>query len=82
MQSLYIFTQEPWFTLSPEVANLLTHYQGGSIGFTIKPFKGFPNKLLVAARFPRQGNIEPLFRMAHSVQAIHIGTEAALYSAR
>ena len=65
MQSLYIFTQEPWFTLSLEVANLLTPSLGRSAGFTMKPLKGFPNKL-VAARFPRQGNIESLFRMTYS----------------
>ena len=44
------FHREPWFILSSEVANLLTHYQEKSAGFTMNPFKGFPNKL-VAARF-------------------------------
>ena len=29
----------------PEVANLLTHFQGRSAGFTIKHFKGSSNKL-------------------------------------
>ena len=33
------------FTLSPKVANLLTHYQGRSVGFTMKPFKGSSNML-------------------------------------
>ena len=39
------FHHEPWFALSPEVISLLTHYQGRSVGFTIKPFKGLSNKL-------------------------------------
>ena len=30
---------------SPEVANLLTHFQGRSAEFTMKPFKGSSNKL-------------------------------------
>ena len=29
----------------PEVANLLTHFQGRSAGFTMKPFKDSSNKL-------------------------------------
>ena len=33
------------FTLSPKVANLLTHFQGRLTGFTMKPFKGSSNKL-------------------------------------
>ena len=33
------------FTLSPEATNLLIHYQGRSVGFTMKPFKGLSNKL-------------------------------------
>ena len=39
------FHCESGFTLSPEAANLLTHYHGRSAGFTIKPFKGSSNKL-------------------------------------
>ena len=39
------FHCESWFTLSPEAANLLTHYQGRSTGFTMKHFKGWSNKL-------------------------------------
>jgi hypothetical protein len=39
------FHYESWFTLSPEVANLLTHLQGRSAGFTMKSFKGLSNKL-------------------------------------
>jgi len=43
----------------PEVANLLTHFQGKSAGFTTKPFTNYPNKL-VAARFQRLGEWSPL----------------------
>ena len=39
------FHCESGFTLSPEVASLLTHNLGRSTGFTIKPFKGSSNKL-------------------------------------
>jgi hypothetical protein len=39
------FHCESWFTLSPEVIILLTHYQGRSAGFTMKSFKGSSNKL-------------------------------------
>ena len=39
------FHCESRFTLSPEVDNLLTHFQGRSAGFTMKPFKGSSNKL-------------------------------------
>ena len=39
------FHCESRFTLSPEVANLLTHFQGRLVGFTMKPFKGSFNKL-------------------------------------
>ena len=39
------FHCESSFTLSPKMANLLTHYQGRSAGFTMKPFKGSFNKL-------------------------------------
>jgi hypothetical protein len=39
------FYCESWFTLSPEVANLLTHFQGRLAGFTMKSFKGSSNKL-------------------------------------
>ena len=39
------FHCESRFTLSPEVASLLTNYQGWSSGFTMKPFKGSSNKL-------------------------------------
>ena len=54
LQSLYIFTRELWFIVLLEVASLLTPFLGRSVGFTMKPFKGFPNKF-VAARFPWQG---------------------------
>ena len=47
------FHYESLFTLSPEVANLLTHFQGRSVGFTMKPFKGSSNKL-GPLRFPHQ----------------------------
>ena len=39
------FHSESGFTLSPEAANLLTHFQGRSAGFTMKPFKGLSNEL-------------------------------------
>ena len=39
------FHYESWFTLSHEVTNLLTNFQGKSAGFTMKPFKGSSNKL-------------------------------------
>jgi hypothetical protein len=39
------FHYESWFTLSPEVISLLTHYQGRSAGFTMKSFKDSSNKL-------------------------------------
>ena len=39
------FHYESRFTLLPEVANLLTHYQGRLEGFTMKPFKGSSNML-------------------------------------
>ena len=39
------FHFESWFTLLPEVVNLLTHFQGRSAGFTMKHFKGSSNKL-------------------------------------
>jgi hypothetical protein len=39
------FHRESWFTFSPEVISLLTHYQGRSAGFTMKSFKGSSNKL-------------------------------------
>ena len=39
------FHYESRFTLSLEAANLLTHYQGRSAGFTMKPFKGSSNKV-------------------------------------
>ena len=45
LQRLYIFTHESWFTLSPEVISLLTHYQGRSAGITMKSFKDSSNKL-------------------------------------
>ena len=82
MQSLYIFTQEPWFTLSPEVISLLTYYQGRSAGFTMKSFKGSSNKLVAVIGFQSAREYRAPLPMAHSAQAIHIGTEAALYSAR
>ena len=47
------FHCESWFTLSPEVANLLTHFQGRSAGFTMKTFKSLSNKL-GPLRFPHQ----------------------------
>jgi hypothetical protein len=43
----------------PEVANLLTHFQGKSAGFTTKPFTNYPHKL-VAAIFQRLGERSPL----------------------
>ena len=46
----------------------------------MKPFTGFPNKL-VAARFPWQGNIEPPFGRHSHAEAL-LGTKATLYSAR
>ena len=39
------FHCESWFTLSPEVANLLTPFLGRPARFTMKPFKGSSNKL-------------------------------------
>jgi len=45
LQMLYIFTHESWFTHSPEVISLLTHYQGGSAWITMKPFKTSSNML-------------------------------------
>jgi len=45
LQRLYIFTHESWFTLSPEVISLLTHYQGRSAGITMEPFKSSSNML-------------------------------------
>ena len=39
------FHCESLYTLSPEVTSLLTHYQGMSAGFTMKPFKGSSNTL-------------------------------------
>jgi hypothetical protein len=38
------FHHELWFTLLPEAANLLTHFQGRLVGFTMKSFKGLSNK--------------------------------------
>ena len=39
------FCCESLFTLLPDVVNLLTHFQGRSAGFTMKPFNGSSNKL-------------------------------------
>jgi hypothetical protein len=39
------FHYESWFTLSPKVMSLLTHYQERLTGFTMKSFKGLSNKL-------------------------------------
>ena len=46
LQRSYIFTHESWFTLSLEVANLLTPFQGRpTIEITMKSFKDSSNKL-------------------------------------
>ena len=54
----------------PDVISLLTHFQGRSAGFTMKPFESPSNKL-VAARFQQLGEWSPSNRVAHSTQAIH-----------
>jgi hypothetical protein len=57
------FHCESWFTLSPEVANLLTHFQGRSAGFTMKSFKGSSNKLGPLYSLDNT-DVEPPFHMA------------------
>jgi hypothetical protein len=52
------FHCESGFTLSLEVANLLTHFQGRSAEFTMKSFKGSSNKL-GPLDFTRQTDVEP-----------------------
>ena len=51
-------------THMPEVISLLIHFQGKSIGFTMKPFESPPNKL-VAARFQWQVHIGVLLQEGH-----------------
>jgi hypothetical protein len=62
------FHCESWFTLSPEVANLLTHFQGRSAGFTMKSFKGSSNRL------------EPLGFISQSMWYNHAGIHSLLFS--
>ena len=69
LQSLYTFTMS-CVTLMLEVASLLTHFQGKSAGFTMKPFESTPNKL-VAARFQWQVCIGALLQEAHVVAALY-----------
>jgi hypothetical protein len=61
------FHHESWFTLSPEVISLLTHYQGRSAGFTMKSFKGSSNKLGL------------LCFISQSVRYNHVGIHSLLF---
>jgi hypothetical protein len=47
LQTLYTFTMSR-VTHMTEVASLLIHFQGKSVGFTMKTFESPPNKLVVA----------------------------------
>jgi hypothetical protein len=75
------FHCESWFTLLPEVANLLTHFQGRSSGFTMKSFKGSSNKLW-PLDFTRQTDVEPPSKWHNNTQPIHMRIEATLYLIR
>ena len=48
----------------------------------MKSFKGSSNKLVAVIGFQSAREYRAPLPIAHSAQAIHIGTEAALYSAR
>ena len=64
-----------------EAANLLTHYQGRSAGFTIKPFKGSSNKLEPLDSLDKQIQ-EPPVEWYNDTQPIHVRVEAVLYPIR
>jgi hypothetical protein len=65
----------------PEVISLLTHFQGKSAGFTMKPFESPPIKL-VAARFQWQVCIGVLLQEAHVVAALHTPRQENNYTPR
>ena len=59
----------------------MTHYQGMSVGFTLKPFKGSSNMLGPLDSLSKQIQ-EPSVEWHNSIMAIHIRVEAVLYPIR
>jgi hypothetical protein len=64
-----------------KMISLLTHFQGKSAGFTMKPFESSPNKL-VAARFQWQVCIGVLLQEAHVVATLHTPRQENNYTPR